>query len=97
MKQLAEMLLFYRKSKKLRQQDVADILHIPKQTYANYERDDAEPDCQTLLNLADFYGVSINQLMGQELSDFVLISKTQYEKLIRANDLLLDVLKSIKK
>ena len=95
MEQLAKSLLFYRKSRALRQQDVADAVHIAKQTYSNYERNVCEPDCGTLIDLANFYGISINQFLGAKNEDLVIISRKQYEDLVQANKLLNQVLSGI--
>lgn len=47
------------------QQQMADILGITRQGYANYENDNTEPDNDTLNRLADYFDVSIDYLMGR--------------------------------
>lgn len=44
-------------------QDVADALQIPKGTYANWEMDRADPPLSMLVPLADFYGVTVDDLL----------------------------------
>lgn len=44
-------------------QDVADALKIPKGTYANWEMDRADPPLSMLVPLADFYGVTVDDLL----------------------------------
>lgn len=47
-------------------QDVADALGIPKGTYANWELDRADPPLSMLVPLADFFGVTIDDLLGTD-------------------------------
>lgn len=49
----------------LQSQDVAQKLGISKQAYSNYEGNRREPDVETLCLLADFFGVSIDYLVGR--------------------------------
>lgn len=53
-----------RNSRKLTQQQVADLLSIPLRTYQNYERGINEPDTAILCKMADYYGVSVDYLVG---------------------------------
>ena len=55
-----------RLAKHLNQKAVADIIGKTFQAYSFYERGDREPDVETLKVLADFYGVSIDYLLGRE-------------------------------
>ena len=43
---------------------VAAALKMPYTTYVNYEKGAREPSFQTMLDIADFYGVSVDYLMG---------------------------------
>lgn len=45
-------------------QDVADALDIPKGTYANWEMNRADPPLAMLVPLANFFGVSLENLLG---------------------------------
>ena len=85
MEKLAKKLVYYRKLNGLKQKDVAQHLHLANQTYAAYEQNVSEPDCATLVDIADFYGISLNQLLGDE-KDYLIISKEQYQSLIDARD-----------
>ena len=44
------------------QEEVANDLKIKKQTYQNYELKKREPDIQTLIQLANYFNVSIDYL-----------------------------------
>ena len=54
-----------RKDRGLTQKQVADFLAINMRTYQYYEADDHRPDIETLMALADFYGVTIDYLVGR--------------------------------
>jgi transcriptional regulator with XRE-family HTH domain len=51
--------------KKLNQIDVASVLGIERSTYGKYETGDSSPDYEKLIQLADFFGVSVDYLLGK--------------------------------
>ena len=51
---------------KFSQQAVASQLGITQQAYANYESGKREPDNESLIALANIFGVSVGYLLGQE-------------------------------
>ncbi|MBR1693580.1 MAG: helix-turn-helix transcriptional regulator [Lachnospiraceae bacterium] len=62
---IGQMIYEQRKSKRLRQEDVAQYLHVSKSTLSNYENNIHEPDLDTLVSLADFFDVSTDYLLGR--------------------------------
>jgi len=54
-----------RKGRGLRQKDVADALGVAQTTIANYEQGIRFPDLPTLNALVDFFGVSMDYLLGR--------------------------------
>ena len=52
-----------RERKRISQQEVADYLVITRQAYSHYEVGRRKPDYETLLKLAEFYGVSVLDLL----------------------------------
>ena len=48
------------------QKELACYLHCTASTVSNYENGVHLPDCYTLAQLADFYGVSIDYLVGRQ-------------------------------
>jgi len=54
-----------REGKALLQQDMANLLNISKSAYGFYEQGKREPDFSALSALADFFGVSIDYLLGR--------------------------------
>lgn len=61
-----EALINIRKSKGLSQQDVADYLGISRQAYCNYENGKREASYETLLQLSEYFNVTVDELLGRE-------------------------------
>ena len=59
-------LLNARKAIHKTQQEVADYLGISRQAYSNYEAGKREPDFETLLKLGEYYGCSVDYLLGNK-------------------------------
>lgn len=55
-----------RQKNQFTQKEVADKLNITRSTYNNYENESNEPSINTLIKLADFYNVSIDELVGRD-------------------------------
>ena len=56
-------LLELRKAQKKTQQDVANYLSVSRQCYNRYETGARECDYNTLIRLADYFGVSVDYLL----------------------------------
>lgn len=54
-----------REDRDLKQKDLAGILRIHQTTYSDYELDQLNIPVQALHTLADFYGVSVDYLIGR--------------------------------
>jgi len=61
---LGDMLRKLRNDLNLSQNSVAEKLNISAVTYNRYEKNQRSPDNATLIELADFYNVSIDYLLG---------------------------------
>lgn len=55
-----------RKSKNLTIAEVADKLNMPFETYRSYEIGRRQADYDTLIKIAEYYGVSVDYLLGRE-------------------------------
>lgn len=55
----------YRQKNRLTQQNVADLLQIPLRTYANYELNSRKPTPEMLCQLANVFGVTVDELLGR--------------------------------
>ena len=47
----------------LSQKQVSDALSLTRQAYGNYERGKRTPDLMTLVRAADYFGVSLDELI----------------------------------
>lgn len=65
---LKQKLKEIRKKFNLTQQDIAKILNIPKTTYSNYEQGVSDPTTLILVTLADYYKVSLDELIGRDFA-----------------------------
>lgn len=54
-----------REDQDLTQQDIAQMLHCSQVCYSNYETGKRDVPVEVLAALADFYGVSVDYLMGR--------------------------------
>lgn len=62
---LAKRLKQCRTERGLTQNEVAIFCDITEKAYQNYERNRREPRLSILIRIADFYGVSIDYLVGR--------------------------------
>ncbi|MDE5884072.1 MAG: helix-turn-helix domain-containing protein [Oscillospiraceae bacterium] len=60
-----------RKQAHLTQQEMASLLGISRRTYANYERGVHAMPVEVLVCIADIFDVSLDYLVGRELSDYM--------------------------
>ncbi len=68
-----------RTSKKLLQKDVAALLGIDRTTYAKYESGASEPNYETLLKLAEIFGVSTDYILGRDEKKPAPISESELD------------------
>lgn len=66
---LGEQLKSLRKGEKLKQKDLANVLGLAQTTVANYESGTRFPNEGTLNNIADYFHVSIDELLGRKISN----------------------------
>jgi len=60
----------------LSQTELAEKLNLKRAALSNYEKDQREPNLETLIRLADYFNVSLDELVGRDLDDdyFLLLS-----------------------
>lgn len=63
---IGKQLLELRTKKKLSQAELAQELGISRVTYANWEIDRRRPELNSLIQLADYYDVSVDYLLERE-------------------------------
>jgi DNA-binding XRE family transcriptional regulator len=64
--ELSQKLKILRKRSKMTQNEVANILHLNRSTYAYYESGRAVPALKTVVQLADLHDVSTDYLLKGE-------------------------------
>ena len=57
------MLKKLRKQNKLTQRALAEALHISQTSVSKYERGESEPDLAMVIEMADFFGVTIDEFV----------------------------------
>jgi transcriptional regulator with XRE-family HTH domain len=62
---VGERLRFLREEKELTQQQIADVINSTQQKISNYEKDTVEPDCETLIKLANFFNTTTDYILGR--------------------------------
>lgn len=65
MSKFGELLAELRLDRKLTQRDLAHILHVTVGTISNYENNVHFPDVEKLIELADYFGVTTDYLLGR--------------------------------
>lgn len=55
-----------RKNKGLKQQEIAELLGVKRNTYSDWENGKREPSFENLVKLADLFDVSLDWLFGRE-------------------------------
>ena len=71
-----------RKKNKLSQKELGKIVHLSQNTISSYEIGTAEPDLYTIKELAKFFNVTIDYLLGSNEEDIILITKKDYQTII---------------
>ena len=94
---MGEQLKKLRKEKGLTQKQVAEYLHVSKSSVGMWEHGDRDPDTSVLSELADFFGVTVDYLLGRESTistQQALIKETieQIENLNQLKERLKDML-----
>ncbi len=81
-----------RKKLNYSQDEIAKKLGVHVTTYGNWELQKTEPDIQTLIKLADFFNITLDELVGrhaQTINLSYLNEKEAYliKKILKMNDL----------
>lgn len=65
MTKLPERLLALRQEQNLSQKSLVQEMGLALNTYVRYERGERVPDADVLVRIADFYGVTLDYLVGR--------------------------------
>ena len=77
---------------KLKQIDVAKLLNTKQATISGYNTGKRHPDFSVFIKLADYLNVSLDELFQRD-SDFIRISKEEYDELLKVKDIIDKVIK----
>lgn len=87
---IGERLKEEREKNELSQKDVADRLHVARQSVSRWETDQSYPDLENLMALGRLYHVSIDELLGmekEEISESVEEETVEEEKSVKRTEL----------
>ena len=81
----------FRKRKNLTQEEMSKILNLGSTTYKNYENKITEPSIDTLVKLADYFHISLDELVGRPTENVNLNALSENEaylirKILQMND-----------
>ena len=57
------MLKNLRRERRMTQEKLAEVFHISQTSVSKYETGDAVPDLETIVKMADFFGVSLDDFI----------------------------------
>lgn len=66
MEKFHEKLKVLRKNKGLKQQEIAELLGVKRNSYSDWENGKCKPNYEKLEKIADFFGVSLDWLFGRK-------------------------------
>lgn len=66
-----ENLKLLRKNAKLTQRELAEKVNIPKTNIGHYEIGITQPSIENLIKIADFFGVSVDYLLGHQTKNLI--------------------------
>ena len=75
-----------RTNKQITQEQLAEVLNISGQAVSKWESDTSSPDISMLPILADYFGITIDELLGHRLNS--LTNKEKFIKFISGNGIL---------
>lgn len=67
MQLLSNNLKHLRKARKLTQKQIADIFCINQSTYDAWENRNIEPSIDKLIEISNFYNISVDELIGKKM------------------------------
>lgn len=67
-------LTILRKNKNVSQKELAEFLQMSQTAISHFETGRNEPDLKTVIKLADFFGCSVDYLIGHKTNDLIYLS-----------------------
>ena len=66
-KNIADNLKRLRSENEMTQSDLAQVLHTTEKTISHWETGYSEPSVSQLINIADYFDISLDELVGRKL------------------------------
>lgn len=66
MNKIGEELKYHRQRENLSQRELARLIHTSQQNISRWESGEAEPGISFCVILADFYGITLDELIGRD-------------------------------
>lgn len=63
---MTTMLKSLRQERKMTQENLAKVFHVSQTCISKYETGEAVPDLETVVRMADFFGVSLDEFVVRE-------------------------------
>jgi len=79
-----------RDERQITQTEIANALHITQKAYSYYERGEREPSIQTLIEIANYFNISIDHLLCRETDNYYALNSQEkriIEKYKKLNDI----------
>ena len=73
-----ELLKELRQEKGDTQSDIAKALNISQKAYSYYERGEREPSIDMLIQISNYFNVTVDYLLGREKSKYYELSEDEY-------------------
>lgn len=77
-----------RESKNLQQKQLAKILNVKESTLSSWETGQNKPPIDMLIAISNYFNVTLEQLLGVDKSSMIVITKDEYDTLMKAKDVL---------
>ncbi len=69
MKKVGDEFKIHRQNAKLSQEELAKLINTSQQNISRWEKGEVEPSISFCVALADYYGISLDDLIGRDIKD----------------------------
>ncbi|WP_020620227.1 helix-turn-helix domain-containing protein [Paenibacillus daejeonensis] len=83
---IGERIRELRKARNMTQKQLAAILNSAKSTISQYENNINEPDLETVMKIADCFGVTVDSLLGRDRSDKPTPASSEHTLVMEVKD-----------
>ncbi len=91
-----ERLMHLRKSRKMTQRELASLLNVSHTSVGKYERNEAEPDLESIRKISKIFNVSIDYLLSDEEYKSYSLTESDRQELLDAFSKVEKILEKLK-